>query len=319
MEYKDYYQTLGVSRDASEKDLKKAYRKLAREYHPDVKPGDKAAEDKFKSINEAYEVLSDPEKRKKYDAFGADWERYQQAGGQPGGYDFGRWAAQPGGGGWTVREGSPDDLAGMFGEGGDFSDFFTTLFGGGAPRTQTRTRARPAGPRRGQDLEHPVRITFAEAFHGAARVFQLDGKRIEARIPAGVRTGSRVRLSGQGGPGAGGGPGGDLYLAIEVEPDARFERRGDDLYADLDVDFLTAALGGEVRVLTPEGAVALKLPARTQAGRSFRLRGKGMPILGGAGRGDLYARVRLTLPELTDADLDALRTLSGQRTGQHTA
>jgi curved DNA-binding protein len=315
MEYKDYYKILGVPRDASEKDLKRAYRKLAREYHPDVNPGNKAAEEKFKSVNEAYEVLSNKDKRQKYDAFGADWERYQQAGGQPGGFDFGRWAAQPGGGQWHVRQGSPDDMAGMFGEGGDFSDFFTTLFGGGAA---PRTRARPAGSRRGQDLEHPVRITFAEAFHGAARVFQLDGKRIEAKIPAGVRTGSRVRLSGQGGPGAGGGPGGDLYLAIEVEPDARFERRGDDLYADLDVDFVTAALGGEMRVPTPEGAVTLKLPARTQAGQSFRIRGKGMPVLGGAGRGDLFARVRLTLPELTDADLEALRALAAHRAGHHT-
>jgi curved DNA-binding protein len=313
MEYKDYYQTLGVPRDASDKDIKRAYRKLAREYHPDAKPGDKAAEEKFKSINEANEVLSDPEKRKKYDAFGADWERYQQAGGQPGGFDFSRWAAQPGGGQWQFRQGAPDDLADLFGQGGQFSDFFSTLFGGGAAGPRPRQRA--AGPRRGQDFEHPVRISFEEAFHGAARVFQLDGKRIEARIPAGVRTGSRVRLSGQGGQGAGGGPGGDLYLAIEVEPDSRFERRGDDLYTDLDVDLFQAALGGEVRVLTPEGAVALKLPARTQAGRTFRIRGKGMPILGGQGRGDLFARVRLVLPELSDQELDALLQLMQQRGG----
>jgi curved DNA-binding protein len=309
MEYKDYYQVLGVPRDASEKDIKRAYRKLARENHPDVKPGDKAAEDKFKTINEANEVLSDPEKRKKYDAFGADWERYQQAGGQPGGFDFGRWAAQQPGGQWNVREGSPGDFGDLFGQGGDFSDFFTTLFGGGA----TRTRARPAGPRRGQDFEHPVRISLDEAFRGAARVFQLDGKRIEAKIPAGVRTGSRVRLSGQGGPGAAGGPGGDLYLAVEVEPDSRFERRGDDLYTDLDVDLFQAALGGDVRVPTPEGAVSLKLPPRTQAGQTFRLRGKGMPSLGGQGRGDLFARVRLTLPDLSEAELESLRAIADRR------
>ena len=308
MEFKDYYQVLGVPRDASEKDIKKAYRKLARENHPDVKPGDKAAEEKFKSINEANEVLSDPEKRKTYDAFGADWERYQQAGGQPGGFDYGRWAAQRPGNG---RQATAEDFADLFGEGGDFSDFFTTLFGGGA----ARTRARPAGPRRGQDFEHPVRITLDEAFHGAARVFQLDGKRIEARIPAGVRTGSRVRLSGQGAPGSGGGPGGDLYLAIEVEPDSRFERRGDDLYADLEVDVFKAALGGEVRVPTPDGAVSLKLPPRTQSGRTFRLRGKGMPSLGGQSRGDLFAKVRLILPELTDADLESLRAIANQHTG----
>jgi curved DNA-binding protein len=314
MEFKDYYRTLGVPRDVSEKELKKAYRKLAREHHPDTHPGDKASEEKFKGINEAYEVLSDPEKRKKYDAFGADWERYQQAGGQPGGFDFSQWAGQRGGGQWDVRQGSPDDFGDIFGEGGQFSDFFTTLFGGGA----ARPRARPAGPRRGHDFEHPVRITLDEAFRGTARVFQLDGRRIEAKIPAGVRTGSRVRLSGQGGPGADGGPGGDLYLVIEVEPDARFERRGDDLYADLDVDFLLAALGGETRVPTPEGAVALKLPARTQAGQTFRIRGKGMPSLGGAGRGDLFAHVRLILPDLTEAELDTLRALAAHRAGQRT-
>jgi len=309
MDYKDYYQILGVPRNVSEKDLKKAYRKLAREYHPDVKPNDKAAEDKFKSINEAYEVLSDAEKRKKYDAFGADWERYQQAGGQPGGFDFGRWAAQPGNGQWDVRHGTAGDFSDLFGDTGNFSDFFNTLFGGGMPRGG----ARSAGPRRGQDFEHPVQITFDEAFHGAARTFQIDGRRIEAKIPAGVRTGSKVRLSGQGAPGSGGGPGGDLYLVVEVLPDSRFERRGDDLYSDVDVDLLQAALGGEVRVATPEGAVTLKLPARTQAGRTFRIRGKGMPSLGGKGRGDLYARVRLVMPDLSEDELDVLRNLAEKR------
>jgi curved DNA-binding protein len=220
MDYKDYYKILGVPRNASEKEIKSAFRKLAREYHPDVKPGDKAAEEKFKNINEAYEGLSDAEKRKKYDAFGADWERYQQAGGQPGGFDFSRWAAGNGGQG-NVRYASPEDLADLFGdEAGGFSDFFSMLFG--EPRPGARAGARP---RRGQDYEHPLRLTFDEAFHGTSRMFQLDGRRIEAKIPAGVRTGSRVRLSGQGGQGQAGAVSGDLYLLIEVEPDARFERR----------------------------------------------------------------------------------------------
>ncbi|MCC7358011.1 MAG: J domain-containing protein [Anaerolineales bacterium] len=306
MDYKDYYQTLGVKRDASEKDIKSAFRKLARQLHPDVNPGDKAAEEKFKSVNEAYEVLSDAEKRKKYDAFGADWERYQQAGGQPGGFDFSQWAAQPGATG-SARYATPDDLADLFGgEDGAYSDFFSTLFGGGPARSR--------GPRRGPDYEHPLPISFVEAFHGTARMLQMDGRRIEAKIPAGVRTGSRVRLSGQGAPGAAGGPSGDLYLMIEVEPDSRFERKGDNLYSEAPVDFLTAALGGEVRVPTPDGAAALKLPPRTQAGQTFRLRGKGMPTLGGAGRGDLYARVKLVLPDnLTDKELDALRELARAR------
>jgi curved DNA-binding protein len=326
MEYKDYYQILGVPRDASEKDIKSAFRKLARQHHPDVNPGDKGAEEKFKNINEAYEVLSDPEKRKKYDAFGADWERYQQQGGQPGGFDFSGWAAGAGGapggapgGGPRVRYGTPEDFADLFGENEPYSDFFSTLFGGvrgaGAGRAGGARR-----PRRGQDYEHPLRITFDEAFRGAARTLQMDGRRLEARIPAGVRTGSRVRLSGQGGAGTEGASSGDLYLRIEVAPDARFERRGDDLYADVSVDFYTAALGGEVSVPTPEGAVALKIPPRTQAGRTFRLRGKGMPVLGGSGRGDLYARARIVLPEdLSDEELERLRGLASERRGQHAA
>jgi curved DNA-binding protein len=299
-----------VSRDASEKDIKSAFRKLARRYHPDHNPNDKTAEEKFKNLNEAYEVLSDPEKRKKYDAFGADWQRYEQAGGQPGGFDFSRWAAQQGAGGTRTRgrQATPEDFDDLFGAGGDYSDFFTTLFGGGAAGG-TRT----ARPRRGQDYEHPLRISFPEAYHGTARVLQLDGRRIEAKIPAGVRTGSRVRLAGQGGPGAQGAAAGDLFLEIEVEPDARFERRGDDLYTDVNVDFYTAVVGGEVTVPTPGSSVALKIPARTNSGQTFRLRGKGMPVLGGTGHGDLYARARLVLPEnLSDAEAEGLRQLASQ-------
>jgi curved DNA-binding protein len=311
MDFKDYYQILGVDRTASEKDIKSAFRKLARQYHPDHNPNDKAAEEKFKSLNEAYEVLSDPEKRKKYDAFGADWQRYEQAGGQPGGFDFSQWAAQQGAGGagQRGRRATAADFEDLFGGGGgDYSDFFSTLFGGGQPGG-----ARTARPRRGQDYEHTLRISFPEAFSGSARVLQLDGKRIEAKIPAGVRTGSRVRLAGQGGPGANGAAPGDLFLQIEVEPDARFERRGDDLYTDVPVDFYTATLGGEVRVPTPDGSVALKIPARTNTGQTFRLRGKGMPVLSGTGRGDLYARARLVLPEnLSDAEVEGLRQLAEQ-------
>ena len=308
MDYKDYYQTLGVPRDASQKEIKTAFRKLARQFHPDVKPDDKDAENKFKAINEANEVLSDPEKRKKYDALGADWERYQQTGGQPGGFDYSRYAPpagsgpEGGNGNWDVRYGSPDDLAGMFGGEGGFSDFFSTLFGRGrAGATQGQPRA--------QDYEHPLAVSLDEAFRGASRTLQIGERRIEAKIPAGVRTGSRVRLAGQGANG------GDLYLVIEVQPDARFERRGDDLLSEVDVTFIQAALGGEARVATPEGAVALKLPPRTQAGRVFRLKGKGMPVLGqGGGRGDLLARVRLVLPEdLSEKDLDLLREMAGVR------
>ncbi len=313
MEPKDYYKTLGVARDASAKDIKSAFRKAARKHHPDVNPGDKGAEEKFKALNEAYDVLSDPEKRKKYDQFGADWERYQNAGGQPGGFDYSQWQARPGQGGpggGQARYASAEDLNDLFCGDGDYSDFFSTLFG-----RQGRGQA-PTGPRRGQDYEHPLQVTFDEAFRGASRGLQLDERRLEAKIPAGVRTGSRVRLTGLGSPGLNGGAAGDLYLNIEVEPDARFERRGDDLYSEVDTSFITASVGGEVRVPTPDGAVALKIPPRSQAGRVFRIKGKGMPIMGGQGRGDLYARLRLVLPEdLTDAELDTLREMAKAREG----
>jgi curved DNA-binding protein len=311
MEYKDYYKMLGVPRDASQKDIKSAFRKLARQHHPDVKPGHKDAEARFKEINEANEVLSDPEKRQKYDALGADWERYQQAGGQPGGFDYSRYASQPGSSGdsregaWQPLYGSTEDLADLFGEEQPFSDFFSSLFGrggqGGVP-----------GQPRAQDYEYPLTVTFDEAFHGATRTLRIDDRRLQAKIPAGVRTGSRVRLAGQALNG------GDLYLVIEVQPDSRFERRGDDLYTDVDATFLRAALGGEVRLTTPDGAVALKLPLRTQAGRVFRLKGKGMPVLGGKGRGNLMARIRLVQPkDLSDRELDTLREMARQRGEEH--
>jgi curved DNA-binding protein len=327
MEYKDYYKILGVPRDASQKDIKAAFRKLARQYHPDVRPGDKAAEEHFKDINEANEVLSDPHKRQKYEAFGADWQRYQQAGGRPEDFDFSRWAAAggaqgPGGERVYVHYASPDDLADLFDGEAAFSDFFATLFGGGAAPisgAQPAGRRSPQrGPQRGQDVEVRAQVSFDEAFHGTTRVLQLDGRRLEARIPAGVQSGSRIRLTGQAGTGAGvGGRSGDLYLVIEVAPDARFERRGDDLYAEAAVDFYIAGLGGEARLQAPDGAVALSIPPRTQAGKVFRLRGKGMPLLGRRGRGDLYARVKIVLPEdLSDEELQGLRDLAARRGGR---
>ena len=310
MNFRNYYETLGVSRNASEKEIKAAFRKLARKHHPDVNPGDKSAEEKFKEINEAYEVLSDPEKRRKYDALGADWQRYQQTGGQPQDFDWSRWAAGQGESGGNVRYASPDDLQDLFGDESPFSDFFSTLFGGG--RAQGAARAR-----RGFDFEQPVEISFDEAFRGTTRTLALDGKRIEARIPAGVRTGSRVRLVGQGGPGQSGGESGDLYLVIEVLPEPRFERQGDDLYTEAPVDFFTAALGGEVRVPTPEGSVALKIPPRTPAGRTFRLKGKGMPVPGGTARGDLLAKIRIVLPDdLDESEMNALREVAARRGGK---
>lgn len=302
MEYKDYYQILGVSKNADENDIKKAYRKLARQYHPDVNPGDKQAEQRFKEISEAYAVLSDADKRKKYDRFGAQWQQYERAGVNPedmGGFGFGN--------GGHSRTVTPEEFEQMFGRGGTggFSDFFEGLFGGGP--AGPRTRGAPGTPfegfstrqrRGGQDVETPVTITLEEALHGTSRLLQRDnGRRLEVSIPAGVRTGSRIRVAGEGTPGMGGQTG-DLYLVVEVTPHSRFRRDEDDLTVEVEVDLYTALLGGEVEVPTLERPVLLTLPAGTQNGKRFRLRNLGMPKLRTSERrGDLYAEIKVTLPE----------------------
>jgi curved DNA-binding protein len=309
MEFKDYYQTLGVPPDADEKTIRQAFRKLARQSHPDVNPGDKTAEERFKAINEAYQVLSDAEQRKKYDALRGQYQRWQQTGGRAQDFDWRGWSTPPEEG-VHVHHGRIDDLEDLF-DGGQFSDFFTTIFG------RTRGAERGARPRSGRDLELEVELTLEEAFRGTTRVLAVGDRRIEAKIPSGVYTGSRVRLAGQGEPGRQGGLSGDLYLIIRVLPHATFKREGDDLYAEVSVDIYTAALGGEVRVPTLDGAVMLKIPPQTQSGRSFRLRNKGMPRLGEPNaRGDLYAQIRLMLPEpLTERELRALRELAAARRG----
>ena len=296
MEYRDYYQTLGVSRDADEKEIKRAYRRLARQFHPDVNPGNPEAEERFKDINEAYEVLSDPEKRSKYDRLGAAWKDWERGGSQPGGFDWSQWvSAAPGGQRVHVRYGTAEDLQDLFGGGSPFSDFFAQVFGGvgGAPGG---FRYQP-GPRRGQDLEQEVEISLQEAFRGTTRLLQKDGRRLEVKIPAGTATGTRIRMAGEGTPGAAGAEAGDLYLRVRVAADPRSERRGDDLYVTLAVDLYTAVLGGTVTVDTLSGPVALTVPAGTPNGRTFRLRGKGMPHLRHPDRhGNLYARVEIQLP-----------------------
>ncbi len=304
MEYKDYYKTLGVEKNASQKEIKKAYRRLARKYHPDVNPGNEAAEARFKEINEAHEVLGDPEKRKKYDELGANWQQWQRMGGDPRGFDWSQWFAggQPGGGRVHVEY---RDLGDLFGEGGGFSDFFRNIFGGmggGAYSQQPRSR-------RGRDIEHTVEVTLEEAYRGTTRVLQMDGQKIEIKIPPGVDTGSRVRIAGKGEPGAGGGPHGDLYLRISVLPHNHVERRGDDLFTEVPVDLYTAVLGGEAPVSTMKGRVMLKIPAGTQSGKRFRLKGLGMPNLKNVkSKGDLYAEVRIVVPEGLNAQEKELFT-----------
>jgi len=307
MEYKDYYKILGVNKEADQKEIKKAFRRLARKHHPDVNPGDQSSEEKFKEINEAYEVLSDPEKRQKYDQFGAHWRQYQRAGGQAQDFDWSRWQTQPGGGGYA-RTVSPEEFEDIFGGMGGFSDFFETLFGGMGGRTPGGFGQRERGfrprPRRGRDAEHTIQISLEEAFRGTTRVLEWeDGRRIEADIPRGVHTGSRIRLRGQGGAGSMGAESGDLYLKIEVLPHPLFKREGDDLKMDVPVDLYTALLGGEAEVPGIDRTVVLKIPPETHNGEVFRLKGLGMPKLSKPDqRGDLYASVEVKLPKNLDEE-----------------
>jgi curved DNA-binding protein len=300
MEYQDYYQVLGVDRKASTKDIRKAYRKLARQYHPDVNPGNNEAEEKFKQINEAYEVLSDDDKRKKYDQLGSSYQQWQRMGGQPGGYDWSQWSTGGQPGGFRVEYAD-------FGEGGDsFSDFFRTIFGGGfggGTRTETRQRTSRQAIK-GQDLEVNAEITLEEAFAGTTRTIQYGQRQLTVKIPAGAQTGTRVRLKGQGEAGYAGGIAGDLFVVVVVQEHPVFRREGDDLHMDLKVPLYMAVLGGTVPVRTLTGEVMLTIQPGTQSGQSIRLRGKGMPRLREKdARGDLYAHILVQVPtNLTDQE-----------------
>jgi DnaJ-class molecular chaperone len=306
MEFKDYYATLGVSKTATEKEIKQAFRKLARKYHPDVNPGDKAAEAKFKEINEANEVLGDPEKRRKYDELGANWRAYEQAGaggGPQGGWNVHFGGGGPGGGFRTMTQ---EEMNAMFGEGDPFSDFFHTFFGGamGGQQEETgrRGRSRTRGARPGRDVEQELELSLEDAFHGTTRRLAIkhDGhsRTVDVRIPAGVGDGSRVRIAGEGEMGTGGGKGGDLYLRIRLASHPRFERKGKDLYTKVHIPLTTAVLGGEAEVPTLGGkSLRLKVPATTQNGQTFRLKGHGMPSTNKPEPGDLYATVEVVLPK----------------------
>ncbi len=327
---KDYYNILGVKRDASEQDIKKAYRRLARKHHPDVNPGDKSAEARFKEINEAYEVLSDKEKRQKYDQYGDQWQyadQFAKAGGQQRySRDFGRGGAQG------------------FEFDGDVNSLFGDLFRGFGTGTSSGRRARP---KRGRDLEYAVEVTLEEAYQGTARVLNLQSQepcascggtgriqnlpcsvcrgagvaprmqQLEVKIPPGVKNGSRVRIAGKGEPSESGGPSGDLYLLTSVRPHRLFERKGDNLQVEVDVPLTVAVLGGELEIPTPKGKLALRIPPETQNGRTFRLAGQGMPALGKSSRGDLMARVKVVLPtELGPEEkklFERLKELRGDR------
>lgn len=339
MEYRDYYETLGVPRTASQAEIKKAFRKLAREHHPDRNAGDKAAEKRFKDVNEANAVLSDPDKRKQYDLLGANWDRFQGAG--SGGADpFGPGSPFAGFGGAGGQGGQAGNVRYEFRTSGagdpGFSDFFRMFFSGAAagatatgPRDAAAERAArrsggpgpsfedilagmgldaaPASPRGGSatgrtgshtarggrsstEIEAPAELTLEEAFHGTKRLIELEGKRYEVQIPRGADTGSRVKLSGKGPNGR------DVVVTVRVKPHELYTRRGADLERELPVTLREALLGSEVPVATLKGRILLTIPAGTQAGRTFRLTGQGMPRLKGEGTGDLYLKVRVVLP-----------------------
>jgi curved DNA-binding protein len=281
MDYKDYYQILGLPRNASMEEIRKAYRKLAMQYHPDHNPGDKQSEDRFKEINEAYQVLNDAQKRAHYDRVGSAYSNWQQRGGQ-GGFDWGRWAGGTPGG-TRVEYGDLNDMFG--GEGGLFSEFFRTIFGGGMGTAGTQTSRAVPG------YQQQVEISLEDAFNGTTLELQADGKRKQVKIPPGVRTGSKVRVAGSGPNGM------DLYLIVQVKENENLERKGNDLYTSAKVSVFTAILGGEAEVETMSGKVKLTIPAGTQPEQVFRVAGRGMPQLKSPDtRGDLFVRLKVEIP-----------------------
>lgn len=291
MEYKDYYKTLGVDRNADAEAIKKAFRKLARQHHPDANKGDKKSEEKFKEINEAYEVLSDPEKRKLYDRLGSSYREYERSGGRASDYDWTQWARE---------QGQASSGRRTFDEDVDLGEFIQQMFRGEQTVRQPR------------DFEQGVDITLEEAYAGTSRVLQKSGQQdLEIKIPRGVKTGSKVRVRGQGGKNARG-QAGDLYLVIEVKSHPIFERKDDDLYRDVQVDAFTAMLGGEASVDTLSGSIAVKVPAGTSSGKLIRLRGRGMPKLNKPDEyGDLYLKVMITVPrDLSDEDRHQLEKIA---------
>ena len=277
MDYKDYYKILGVERKASADDIRKAYRKLAMQHHPDKNPGDKKAEDKFKEINEAYQVLSDEQKRARYDQLGSAYSDFRTGGGRPGDFQWDDWFQQGGG---QRGYGNADD---PFGGAGGFSDFFRSIFGE-AVRTSARNQAAQQG------YQQEVDISFQEAYAGATRQLQTNGRKLQVRIPAGVKTGSKVRVAGAGPEGL------DLYLVVNVTDEDKFERNGQDLYTTSTLSIFTLILGGETEVETPTGKVKLSIPAGTQTDQVFRLAGRGMPHLKNPNtKGDLYVKLKVQI------------------------
>src|SRR5215203_973019 len=294
MEYIDYYKVLGLDKNASAEDIRKAYRKLARKHHPDLNPNDKEAHRRFQQVNEANEVLSDPEKRKKYDQYGKDWQHADE---------FEKMRRQQGRYQSANRE---ETFSGDFG-GNDFSDFFSSLFGGGGAKSRSRE-----SKFRGQDLQAELHLSLRDAYTTHQKTITVNSKNIRLTIPAGVENGQKIKLKGQGGEGVNGGPNGDLYITFQIREDGHFKRSGDDLYSTAPIDLYTAVLGGETTVDTFDGKVKLKLPAGTQNGTKVRLKGKGFPVYKQEGQfGDLYVTYQVKIPvQLSEREKQLFTELS---------
>jgi curved DNA-binding protein len=315
MDFKDYYSILGVSKSASQDEIKKAYRKLALKYHPDRTKGDKESEQKFKEANEANDVLSDPEKRKKYDQLGKNWQSYQQQGSQQGGFDWSQYANTGGNSGGQTYYKFDGDMGDLFGNSG-YSDFFEMLFGQSAGgRGSRRKSGRRSTAIRGQNYEAEIQITLEEAYKGSSRVFELQGQSIKLKIKQGIPDGHTLKLTGKGSPGSGGGQAGDLLLRVKILKDPVFERKGDDLYANVNVDLYTAVLGGKASFKTFKGSVKIDILKGTQNGKSIRLQTMGMPKYGKENSfGDLYLKINVSIPQnLSEKEIELFKELQKLR------
>ncbi|MEI7490170.1 MAG: J domain-containing protein [Bacteroidota bacterium] len=313
MDFKDYYSLLGISKTATEAEIKKAYRKLAVKYHPDKNPGNKQAEEKFKEMGEAYEVLKDPVKRKKYDTLGSNWKQYEQTSGE--GADFSKWARQGGGKDYSRTYGAED-----FG-GSDFSDFFNSFFGGAYGQDfggdySNQGRGRSGGrPVKGQDYEASLEVSIEGAYKGSKRMITLGDEQLSVTIPQGVYDGQVLRVKGKGAQGRRGGEPGDLYMHVKILPDNVFEIRENDLYCDLHVPLYMAVLGGEVNVHPPKGNVTMKIPKETQNGKVLRMKGLGMPVYRKKNEfGDLYLKIIIDVPQnLSPQEIELFTQLAALR------
>ena len=307
MIYKDYYKDLGVGKTATPGEIKKAYRTLAKKYHPDKTKGDKASEEKFKEINEANEVLSDPEKRKKYDQFGADWKHYEEAGAQPGGFDWSKYASGRGG---QQHRATTNEADGMFTD-ESVNDLFEMLFG----QHSGQRRGRRSVTIKGEDLETETTLSLEEAYHGTTRLIRLNGQTIKVTIKPGVADRQMLRIPGKGGRGLNGGPNGNLYLIVKIAPHPEFHRKGNDLHCDLPVELYTAVLGGKTQINTLKGKVTINIPKGTPNGKELRLRGLGMPVYAKKNEfGNLLVKVNIVLPEtLSEQEMGMFRELASLR------